>query len=49
MALDVSGFLIANVPPKPQHLVGARQLDELQAAHVPQEPNRCVAHPRHAK
>ena len=27
IATDVSAFLTANVPPNPQHVVGARQVD----------------------
>ena len=34
IALDVSAFLSANVPPKPQHSSASRELDELEPADV---------------
>ena len=49
IALDVSAFLTANVPPKPQHSSARRQLDELEAAHRAQQPQRRVADARHAQ
>ena len=49
IARDVSAFLIANVPPKPQHSSRARQLDQLEPAHVAQQPQRRVADARHAQ
>ena len=47
MAVEVSAFLIANVPPKPQHGVGRRQLDQVMPAHVAQQFQRLVADPQH--
>ena len=49
IALDVSAFLIANVPPKPQHSSRSRKLDQLEAAHVLQQPQRRVADAGHAQ
>ena len=43
IAIDVSAFLTANVPPKPQHSLRARQLDEVDAPHGAQQPQRPVA------
>ena len=43
IAIDMSAFLTANVPPKPQHSSRVRQLDEVDAAHRAQQPQRPVA------
>ena len=37
MAADVSEFLIANVPPNPQHVSARRQVDQVEAAHISQQ------------
>ena len=47
IAVDVSAFLTANVPPKPQHWSRRRQLDQVEAAHLPQQPQRLVADAQH--
>ena len=38
IAIEVSAFLIANVPPKPQHSIGRGQLDQVDALHGAQQP-----------
>ena len=40
IAIEVSAFLTANVPPKPQHSSRARQLDQVDPAHRAQQPQR---------
>ena len=49
MAADVSAFLTANVPPKPQHSRRLGQLGELEPANRSQEPVRRVADVEHAQ
>ena len=43
MAVEVSAFFTANVPPKPQHWSAVGQLDQVDAAHGAQQPQRLVA------
>ena len=38
IAVDVSAFLTANVPPNPQHSVALGQLDEVEPSHRAQQP-----------
>jgi len=49
MAADVSAFLTANVPPKPQHSSPLGQLHEVDAADGAKEPERRVADPEEAE
>ena len=46
IAIDVSAFLTANVPPKPQHSSASGELDEVDPAHRAQQPQRPVADPQ---
>ena len=45
IAIEVSAFFTANVPPKPQHSAASSQLDEIDPAHVLQQPPRAVPDP----
>ena len=47
MAAEVSGFLTANVPPKPQQASACGQLDQVDAADLAQQPQRPVPDPQH--
>ena len=48
IAIDVSAFLTANVPPKPQHSRALVELDEVDPADRAQQPLRPVADPERA-
>ena len=47
IAIEVSEFLTAKVPPKPQHSVALGQLAQVDVAHRPQQLQRPVADPEH--
>jgi hypothetical protein len=47
MAAEVSGFLTAKVPPKPQQALGLGQLDQVDPADLAQQPQRPVPDPQH--
>ncbi len=49
MAIDVSAFLTANVPPNPQHSVSARQLDQVDPTHGAEKLQWGIADPNHAE
>ena len=49
IALDVSAFFTANVPPNPQHSSASGQVGELQAPDGAEQPDGAVADPKRAK
>ena len=44
MAMEVSAFFRAKVPPNPQHSSPVRQVDQVDAVHRAEQPPRAVAH-----
>ena len=47
IAVDVSEFLIAKVPPKPQHCSASGSSTSSRPCTCPQQPDRLVANPQH--